>query len=86
MVQRNCQEETTNSENPHRGGKEPQGAKIAVENFEVNRKGFNRQKQKMTLKPVPTCGRSKVTSFNRHHIEPRVQLYVPKGKKRSLFH
>ena len=32
----------------------------------------------MTLKPVPTSGRSKVSSSNRHHIEPRVQLLVPK--------
>ena len=63
MVQQKCQEETTDSENPHRGGKEPQGAKIAVENFEVNRESRNRQKQKMTLKPVPTSGRFKVTSF-----------------------
>ena len=42
--------------------------------------------KKKTLKPGKTSGRFKVTSFNRHHIEPRVQLYVPKGKKCSLFH
>ena len=37
-------------------------AKISVENLKANRKGFNRQKQKMTLKPGKTSGRSKVTS------------------------
>ena len=33
---------------------------------------------KMVLKPWTISGRSKVTSIYRHHIEPRVQLYVLK--------
>ena len=36
--------------------------KISEENFKANRKGFNRQKQKMTLKPEMTSGQSKVAS------------------------
>ena len=30
----------------------------------------------MALKPAMTSGQSKVTSFYRHHTEPRVHLYV----------
>ena len=37
MVQQKCQEETTNSENPLRGGNKPQGVKISVENFKAKR-------------------------------------------------
>ena len=40
-------------------------------------KSLNRQDQEMTLKPAKIFGLLKVTSFYRHHIEPRVQLYVP---------
>ena len=33
----------------------------------------------MTMEPVPTSGRSKLTYFiYRHHNDPRVQFYVPK--------
>ena len=39
-----------------------QGARISAENFMVNRESLNRQKPQMTLKPVPTSGRFKVTS------------------------
>ena len=42
------------------------------------RRVLNRQKQKRTLKPGKTFGRSNVDFIDRHHIEPRVQLYVPK--------
>ena len=62
MEQQNCQEETTNSENPLCGGNNLSGAKIPVEAFKVNRESLNRQNQKMTLKSLPTSGRSKVTS------------------------
>ena len=43
----------------------------------AKRKSLNRQDQEMTLKPAKIFGLFKVTSFHRHHIEPRVQLYVP---------
>ena len=36
--------------------------KISEKNFKANRRGFNRQKPQMTLKPVPIFGRFKVTS------------------------
>ena len=45
--------------------------------FEANRKGFNREKQEMTLKPGETLVRFNATSMYRHHIGPRVQFYVP---------
>ena len=35
---------------------------ISAENFKVNRESLNRQNKQMTVKPVPTSGRSKVTS------------------------
>ena len=38
------------------------GVKVWAENFKVNPESLNRQNQQMTLKPVPTSGRSKVTS------------------------
>ena len=80
MAQQNCQEDTTNSENPHLGGNNLQGAKTSVKNFEANQKVLNRQNQKMTLKPVPTSGRFKVTSSHVITWNPRVQLYLPKWK------
>ena len=63
MAQQNCQEETTNSENPLKDGNKPQGVKISVENFKANRECLNRQNQQMTLKLGKTSGRFKVTSF-----------------------
>ena len=61
MVQQNCQEETTNSENPLFGGNYLKGVKISVENFKANKKGHNRQSQKVSLKSGETSGRLKVT-------------------------
>ena len=61
MVQQNCHEGTTNSENPLKGGNNLVGVKISVENFKANRKGLNRQNQKKTLKPGKTPGRFKVS-------------------------
>ena len=62
MAPQNCQSEITNSKNPLKGGNNLWGAKLSVENFKANRKGPNRQKQKMTLKPGKTSGRFKVIS------------------------
>ena len=62
MVQQKCQEETTNSEIPLKGANEPQGVKISVGCFKVNRESLNRLNPQMTLKPVPIFGRSQVTS------------------------
>ena len=63
MGQQNCQEETTNSENPLKARTNLQGVKISVENFNANRQGLSRQKQKMTLKVGETFGQSKRTAF-----------------------
>ena len=43
-------------------GKNRQRVNISVENFKANRESLNLQKQQLTLKPVQTSGRSKVTS------------------------
>ena len=81
---RNVQDLLTDRETPHerRFGEPFKGPIIpcgSVENFKANRESLNRQNLQMTLRPVPTSGRSKVTSFiYRHHNEPRVQLYVSK--------
>ena len=55
------------------------------ENFMVNRESLNRQKQKMTLKPVPTSGRFKVTSsiVNTKTLEFNS---TSRRKKHFLFH
>ena len=58
---------------------------FAVENFKANRESLNLQKQQMTLKPVPTSGRSKVTSS----IVITMNLEfnsMCRRKKHSLFH
>ena len=47
-----------------------------MENFKANRESLNRQNLQVTLKPVPTSGRSEVTSSI--VITTRVQHYVPK--------
>ena len=53
--------------------------KIFAKNLKETRMGLNQQKQKKTLKPETTSGQLKETYFTyRHHVEPRVQLYVPK--------
>ena len=51
---------------------------LREENFKASRKGLNRQKQKMTLKPGKTIWSIEGDFIYRHHTEPRVQLYVPK--------
>ena len=53
---------TTNSECPLQSGNNLQGVKISVEKFKTNWECLDRHNQQMTLKPVPTSGRSKVTS------------------------
>ena len=85
MVQQNFQEETTNSENPLYGGNKPSRMKISVENNKANRESLNRQNQQVTLKPVPTSGRSKVTSFV--VITMNLEFNSTCGRKNhSLFH
>ena len=84
MEQQNCQEDTTNSENPLKGGSKPARSEDLSREIE-GEPGLNRQKQKMTLKPGKTSGRFKVTSsiiitrnlgFNS----------MCRKKKHSLFH
>ena len=55
-----------------------------MEVLKAKRKSLNRQNEEMTLKPE-IFGLFRVICIYRHHIEPRVQLYVQK-EKRSLFH
>ena len=85
MVQQNCQEETSNSENPLWGGNDLWGAKISVENFKANPKVSNRQNQKMTLKPGQIIGLFKVTSFIVIAMNLEISSTCRK-KKHSLFH
>ena len=61
--QQNCLEEITVSENTLQGGNNLQGAKISGKNFKETRRGFNRQKQKMTLKHSMTYKQWKERSF-----------------------
>ena len=84
MVQQNCKEETTNSENPLQDGNKTKGVLFSVKNFKANRESLNLQKQQMTLKPVSTSGRSKGDFIFRHHNELRVQLHVPKEETFSI--
>ena len=71
MEQQDCMEEIMESEKPH-GGNNLQGVEISGKNFQETRRGLIRQKQKMTLKLMEG------DFIYRHHVEPRVQLYVPK--------
>ena len=78
MAQRNCQEETTNSENPLQGGTNSQGAKTPEETTsEISRSPNRQTKQKMTQKPAMKFLSIEGNSIYRRHIELRVQLYVP---------
>ena len=56
-----------------------------MENFKANRKGFNRQKQKMTPKPGETSGRFKATSSIVIALNLEFNSICRK-KKHSLFH
>ena len=76
MVQQNCQEETTNSENPLQGGNR------RTEDFSRKLQG-----ELGELQPAETTddadARADFWSIQgdfiyRHHSEPRVQFYVPK--------
>ena len=81
MAQQNCQEETTNSERLN----QPQGAKNSAENFMMDRVSLSRQEPQMTLKPVPTSGRSRVTSS--FVITMNLEFNSAcRRKKHSLFH
>ena len=51
----------------------------------MNQESLNRQKQQMTLKPVPISWSIQGDFIHGHHNELRVQLYVPK-EEHSLFH
>ena len=73
MVQQNCQEEITSSENPLQDGNKPKGAKFSVKNFKAQ--------------PTETTDDAEACAdfwsiqgdfIYRHHNEPRIQLYVPK--------
>ena len=64
---------------------QPAGVKISVENFKATWKGFNRQKQKMTMKSEETSGRYIVTSFIVITLNLDFNSMCHK-KKHSLFH
>ena len=62
-VQHHCQEETTKFRKPTPRREQSEGSEdLKWRTSSAKRKGLNRQTQKMTLKPVPTSGRFKVTS------------------------
>ena len=58
---------------------------MSVENFKANREGLHRQNQLMTLKPVSTSGRSKVTSSIVITMNFEFNSTC-RRKKHSLFH
>ena len=59
-------------------------SEVSVKNFKANRESLNRQNQQMTLKPVPTSGRSKVTSSI--VITMNVEFnFMCRRKKHSIF-
>ena len=49
-----------------------------MENFKANREKLDRQNQQMTLKSCADFWSIQGGFIDRHHNEPRVQLYVPK--------
>ena len=85
MVQQNCLEEPTNSENPFKGENILCGVKISVEAFKTNRKSLDQQNQKMTLKPGMTSGQFKFTSFIVSILNLELNSSC-RRKKHSLFH
>ena len=76
--QQNCQGETTNSENPLQGGNRPLGGEDFSRELQGEPGESQLQNQQMTLNPVQTSGRSKVTSSVVITSDPRVQLFVLK--------
>ena len=80
MTHQNCQEETTNSGNPLKGGSQPQGANFWTENFWWT----GRESQPTeTIDDAEACAdfwSCQGYFIHRHHNEPRVQLYVPKAE------
>ena len=80
MVQQNCQEETTNSENPLKGGNRP----VRSEDLSGEIQGESGESQP-AQQTDDVQARADFWSIQgdfiyRHHTEPRVQLYVPKEK------
>ena len=78
MEQQHCREETTNSENPLKGGNNPQGLKTSEENFKANRKGFKTTETKDDAEARKDFWSIQGDFICCHHVEPRVQLRVPK--------
>ena len=79
MVQQNCQEETTNSENPLQGGNKPVGSEDLSGELQGEPEGpQNKHNQKMTVTPGETPGLFKVTSS--------IVITMCRKKKQSLFH
>ena len=78
MVQQNCQEETTNSENPLQGGNEPWGVKISVENFKAKPGQPQPTESKDDAEARADFWSIQGDFICRHHNELRVQLCAPK--------
>ena len=85
MEQQNCLQEIMESENPLQGGNNLKGVKVSEKNFEAIRKGLNRQKRKMTLKPGKISCRFKVISSIVITLNLEFNSMCWK-KKHSLFH
>ena len=78
VVKQNCQEVTTNSEKPLWDGNKRKERRSQWRTSKRTGRVPTDRIKKVTLKPVPTSGRSKGGFLYRHHDEPRVQLFVPK--------
>ena len=77
MEQQTGLEETTESENPlYTGNNGRNSRKLGEVSTDRN--------ERETLKPEMTSGQSKGDFMYRHHIEPRVQLHVPKEETRPI--
>ena len=77
MEQLNCLEGITDSEDLREDGNNLSAVKISEKNFKASRKGLNRQKQN-DAEAWKDFWSTEGDFIHRHHIEPRVQLHVPK--------
>ena len=78
MVRQNYQGETANSKNPLWDGNTPQGERISAENLTTLGKSFQPEETKDDAEARKDFWSIQGDFIYRHHIEPRVQLYVPR--------
>ena len=76
MVQQNCQEKTTNSENPLQDGKKPVGSEDLSGDRQLEPEGPQPTESKDDAEARKDFWSIQGDFIYRHHTEPRVQLYV----------